>query len=672
MPAPAPLQCSVPDCDWETPAGTPTWEMCFNLLTLHTNAVHPEARPQPAAAAPARVLAKLPRPVFTLEMTEDAWNFTEIEWESYIQQTASTENQKLLQLRAACDDNLRKRVYDSGGYAQLDTTELLLARIKELAVAKVHRSVHLMNLYKMTQQSDEGIRAFNARLTGTADMCSMNVKCLTCQVDVSYRDETVKELIIHGMFNQDIRQRVLSRTSNNELTTLKDLVSYISAEEASVHENNDLHSPSSSLNAVKSSSYKSNKKSCNFCGGPRHTASNSLEDRKKMCRAFGKTCNNCGKTNHLSNVCNSSRPAGKQSVSGVEELSGGIHSITVDNLYSAGTSYPPESYYPSSAAHLANTIAVMRSEGPVTHVPLPHHVHDKIQGWMETRPKENPTLSVTFSVDKAAYSNLRLNFPRFRHNHNSGRSVTKMSTADTGAQLTVVPATLLDEMHIRSDSIFPVQSRLNAASNTPILVSGGILLEISARNDQTGVVKTTHQLCYVSSHVTGIFLSLSACVDLGVVPQNFPEVGSCDLASPAVKVQSVTSADSSKCSNSGVPTEDSQPCSCPRRELPPETPASLPCAPTPENVPRLREYILERYKSSAFNCCSHQPLRLMDGSPPLRIFVDESANLLQSTHRVRFPFTGNSLSRTALIGMSGSASLRKFQSTIPSPGAVAW
>ena len=37
-----------------------------------------------------------------------------------------------------------------------------LARIKELAVVKIHKSRHLVNLYGIVQQSDETVRAFVA------------------------------------------------------------------------------------------------------------------------------------------------------------------------------------------------------------------------------------------------------------------------------------------------------------------------------------------------------------------------------------------------------------------------------------------------------------------------------------------------------------------------------
>ena len=72
-------------------------------------------------------------------------------------------------------------------------------------------------------------------------------------------------------------------------------------------------------------------------------------------------------------------------------------------------------------------------------------------------------------------------------------------------------------------------------------------------------------------------------------------------------------------------TQADQPCSCPRRSLPPTDKPTLPCDPTVENLATLKQYILDRFSSSAFNVCEHQPLPLMSGSEPLRLHVDPAA-----------------------------------------------
>merc|ERR1711929_58398 len=66
-------------------------------------------------------------------------------------------------------------------------------------------------------------------------------------------------------------------------------------------------------------------------------------------------------------------------------------------------------------------------------------------------------------------------------------------------------------------------------------------------------------------------------------------------------------------------------CGCPITELPPEVPDAIPFAPIIENVPKLKEWILERYKSLSFNMCPHQPLPLVTSSPPMRLYMGESA-----------------------------------------------
>ena len=87
-------------------------------------------------------------------------------------------------------------------------------------------------MWRMIQQSDENIRAFVARLTSTADMCKISVLC-ECTREVSYRDNVIMHLIIHGMEDIiDIRIRFMSRKTSAELPTLDKLVKYIGDEEA--------------------------------------------------------------------------------------------------------------------------------------------------------------------------------------------------------------------------------------------------------------------------------------------------------------------------------------------------------------------------------------------------------------------------------------------------------
>ena len=95
--APTALTCSVETCDYETPAEG-TIQQRIDLLSLHTSAIHGVQQQQPHVCQTGSRLEKL---MFTLNMTEAAWDFKVIVWDSYIQQTPVLDNAKLLQLRAA-------------------------------------------------------------------------------------------------------------------------------------------------------------------------------------------------------------------------------------------------------------------------------------------------------------------------------------------------------------------------------------------------------------------------------------------------------------------------------------------------------------------------------------------------------------------------------------------
>ena len=374
----------------------------------------------------------------------------------------------------------------------------------------------------MNQQAGEPIRAFVARLTATADMCAMTVLC-ECDRQVTYRDNVLQQLVIHGMYDNDIRIRVMSRNTNGELTTLDKLVSYIQAEESGRDESQDLISEDGQLATLrKRSSYQTERNKCGHCGQKRHTATNSPEDRKLSCKAYGVTCSKCQRKHHYASVCRS-----KAKISVIVEQNNPPEAEVseVAPFFSLSANAKPSNIDNLSAVvnHIKQT-----SDGPVTTLPLPHHVHDMINGWIQRKPCDSPTILAKYSVDRKAYAELALSIPKFKSGHAPGRSNDKPSVCDTGAQLTVLPRSLLAEMNIKQESIFSVQTQINGVANSPIHVDGGLLVTVSATDQNTGITRHSRQLAYVSASVRMPYLSLQACKDLGLVPTDFPRVASAD------------------------------------------------------------------------------------------------------------------------------------------------
>ena len=102
-------------------------------------------------------------------------------------------------------------------------------------------------------------------------------------------------------------------------------------------------------------------------------------------------------------------------------------------------------------------------------------------------------------------------------------------------------------------------------------------------------------------------------VDLGVITNEFPQIGTEEHLE--VNGNSTTLQHS-------VTTPKT--CSCLTRTLPPGRPTTLPFECTQENVPKMKQWLVDRYASSTFNRCPHQKLPLMDG-PPIKIMVDPNA-----------------------------------------------
>ena len=100
---------------------------CLKIHTAAEHATAPAVSEERAASAPR--FEELPRPTFTLDMTQAEWAFKESQWVAYIGLSAVSDQVKVQQLKAACEESLLRRVYDAGGLDSLN----LLSQIKKLA-----------------------------------------------------------------------------------------------------------------------------------------------------------------------------------------------------------------------------------------------------------------------------------------------------------------------------------------------------------------------------------------------------------------------------------------------------------------------------------------------------------------------------------------------------------
>ena len=192
-------------------------------------------------------------------------------------------------------------------------------------------------------------------------------------------------------------------------------------------------------------------------------------------------------------------------------------------------------------------------------------------------------------------------------------TTTSKCLPDTGAQMCVAGLDLVHQLGVKKGELFPVAAGIRAANGGSLGLIGGLLVTISGMGAD-GDVRYSNQMVYISENLKKLFLSKECCGDLGIIGKRFPEIGSAD---------NEESSNFHKCEF--INPKDPSKCECPTRVPTPDPPKSLPMPATEENIPKLKEFLIQYYSDSAFNTCESQSLPLMRDSPPMRLHVDKNA-----------------------------------------------
>ena len=142
--------------------------------------------------------------------------------------------------------------------------------------------------------------------------------------------------------------------------------------------------------------------------------------------------------------------------------------------------------------------------------------------------------------------------------------------------------------------LIPTSHRILGVTSTSMDIAGVFLAKLCVDS------ACTRQVVYVSRNTEGFFLSHGAFRQLRSLQSTFPSPQNCSR---------LTSARSSNGHQSTAP------CGCPRSTAPPPKPDAIPFNPVDKNLPKLEAWLLDHYKSSAFNTCEHQALPSMTGEP---------------------------------------------------------
>ena len=117
--------------------------------------------------------------------------------------------------------------------------------MRSLAVIPDATGVLRTELLQLRQERNEPFRAFTARVRVKAETCALTTMC-ECERNVDYTDHVIRDVLLNGISDTDIRREVLG-TTNILQTPVNDVIALVENKEMA---RNAL--PSSTLTAVSS------------------------------------------------------------------------------------------------------------------------------------------------------------------------------------------------------------------------------------------------------------------------------------------------------------------------------------------------------------------------------------------------------------------------------------
>ena len=217
--------------------------------------------------------------------------------------------------------------------------------------------------------------------------------------------------------------------------------------------------------------------------------------------------------------------------------------------------------------------------------------------WIKRSAPSHPSVNLMGYTDQQDYDHFRFSNPKVRN-------ICIDAVVDSGAQCCVWSWRECKAAGFKREDLIPVKQKLNAVSKDSIRIYGEIILRMHGTS-LADLEEPSAGIVYVSPDVTGFYLSNDVMKQLSIVPKNFPLIGG------AMDIGAFHET-------------DEEPCNCPSRSPPPGLPTQLPFDPIPENIHKMKDYLLNRYASSTFNKCPHHPIPAIPG-PPMSIHVDPDA-----------------------------------------------
>ena len=602
------VRCDHPGCGWAS--ADRAVELAAVLaaeLQNHTSTHAAPAAPAAPAANPAaghnnRKPPPIERPKIQSGGTEEDWSMFQQKWEMFKTGSTIPDDQLNHQLYQCCVEALGEDLLRVCPNVTGVAEDELLTAIKQLAIQPVAISVRRTELLNLTQDRGEPIRSFQAKVKGKALTCNYRIRC-SCDPpqDVDYTDCVMKDVLLNGLADEDIKKEVLGLQDLDTLS-IADTVARIETKETARNAmtvNNAAAGMSTFRKDRGKQSVEERKLElmvkCGDCDARIHgfvKVRDQLRERKFCRDCFIKSHRKDRTSRPVKQPGNDpakNKPQEPDSASALFEL-GSLHLETADHRDRIKT---------SDTVNIASMGSPRCPDRKA--IVLDHHIFiPGSETWRKGRSLPQPTVRLSVSTDEADYRQFGLSRPNTRPSYTDG-------VADTGAQSCLMGTNVFYKCGFKRSDLVPVKNKITAANRSPIKIYGALLLRLNGTTPTSQHVQTA-AVVYVSPDADKFYLSRGVMVDLGIISEQFPLIG--DGETMAAHTQEAA--------------ESGKTCSCPKRTMPPGRPDKFPVPRTKGNIPVMKQWLQDRFSSSTFNKCPHQKLPMMEG-PPLKLMVDPGA-----------------------------------------------
>ena len=561
------VNCSFRGCTYATPDLTP--EVIGPLLTIHA-LEHSSPQTHASSRGP-----KLHRPTIDVGVDEEVWNAFVRRWETFKLGSDISDQAAPVQLFQCASDALGDLLLKTNPRLMTLSTPEVLSIMRSIAVIPVARGVNRAELFKMNQSGDEAIRTFAARVRGKAETCAFttSVKC-DCGKDVKadYTEEVIKDIILAGISDLDIRRDALSMPEILDKTT-NDIVGIVESREMARNA-----TPLTAVSAM--SSYKQSRQRrppAASSPGSHQSGQQSSQQPSQQSSQQTIPCPGCGKLFAQFR----------------ERPNGSSNKIPYKMCLNC---FRSEKKKTKDSDHLRS-------------IDFDEEQFSQISALGSTNQHPKVLVEVGFA-------------------NNKDLLVSVEAVADTGAMTSVMGLEDYKNAGFSIEQLKPTSAVIRAANKQKLDICGSFNAIVKGKSPDNEDIVTFTDI-YVSKCVNGLYISKETMMKLYIISNEFPVIGKClsdkksvnyDLLCHSLEKEDKRDFMNGCCN----PTDNISNCKCPQRTAVPPKPKTLPFDPTPENIPKMKQWLLDRYASSTFNTCPHRALPCLSG-PPMEIHIDKDA-----------------------------------------------